>query len=85
MLFKLQSDELKVELENVLYDLVCEKLPAWKQMQCLEVISAIMAKTVIEIGVLILKEPPEIHWPNGMIMKPNPSVKGKKGKKVQKK
>ena len=84
VLFKLHSDELKVELENVLYDLVREKLPAWKQMRCLQVIAAIMAKTMLELGVLILTEPPEIHWPNAMVTKPNPSVKGKKGKKVQK-
>ena len=80
----MHADELKVELENVLYDLVHDKMPVWKQMRCLEVISALVAETMIELGVMILTDPPEIHWPNGMITKPNVPAKNCKGKKVQK-
>ena len=53
-------------------------------MRALEVISAIIAETLIEMGVLILTEPPEIHWPNGTISQMSTQVRGKKGKKVQK-
>ena len=80
----MHADELKVELENILYDLVREKMPAWKQMRCLEVISALVAETMIELGVMILTDPPEIHWPHGLITKPNLPPKSRKGKKVQK-
>ena len=44
VLFKLHADVLKTELENVLYDLVRERLPQWKQMWGLEVIAAIVAE-----------------------------------------
>ena len=53
-------------------------------MRALEVISAIIAETLIEMGVMILTEPPEIHWPNGSISQMSAPVRGKKGKKVQK-
>ena len=53
-------------------------------MQALEVISAIIAETLIELGVMILTEPPEIHWPNGLVSKLPQGGKAKKGKKVQK-
>ena len=84
VLFKLNGEELKTELQNVLYDLVREGMPQWKQMRSLQVISALVAETLIEMGVLILTEPAEIHWPNGMITKPVPLPRGKKGKKTQK-
>ena len=84
VLFKLQGEELKTKLQNVLYDLVREGMPQWKQMHSLDVISALVAETLIEMGVLILTEPAEIHWPNGMITKPIPLPRGKKGKKFKK-
>ena len=59
-------------------------MPVWKQMRCIEVIAALLAETLIEMGVMILTEPIEIHWPNGMLTKPNTQPKGKKGKKIQK-
>ena len=59
-------------------------MPQWKQMRVLEVVAAIVAETLIENGVMILSDPVEIHWPHGMISKPNPTKHNKKGKKVQK-
>ena len=54
-------------------------------MRALEVISAIVAETLIEMGVLIFPDPPEVHWPNGLISKLAMPVCGKKGgKNVQK-
>ena len=32
ILFKLHADELKVELQNLLYELAREQMPLWKQM-----------------------------------------------------
>ena len=86
VLFKLHSDDLKIELENVLYDLVRERLPQWKQMRGLEVISAIIAETLIEMGVLIFCEPPAVHWPNGLVSKLAAAAarSKKRGKNVQK-
>ena len=69
----------------MLYDLVRERLPQWKQMRGLEVVSAIVAETLIELGVLIFTEPPEIHWPNSLVTKlPADPRSKKKGKNVQK-
>ena len=85
VLFKLHADDLKTELENLLYDLVRENLPQWKQMRGLEVTAAIVAETLIEMGVLIFNEPPEIHWPNGLVTKmPAGTRSKKKGKSAQK-
>ena len=57
----------------------------WKQMRVLEVVAAIVAETMIENGVMILTEPVEIHWPHGMVSKPNPTPRSKKGKKFKNK
>ena len=85
VLFKLHADDLKTEIQNILYDLVKERLPQWKQMRALEVISAIIAETLIEMRVLIFAEPPEVHWPNGLVSKLAVPVRGKKsGKQTQK-
>ena len=54
-------------------------------MRALEVISAIIAETLIEMRVLIFVEPPEVHWPNGLVSKMAVPVRGKKsGKQTQK-
>ena len=53
-------------------------------MRALEVVSAILAETIIEMGIVILTDPPEIHWSKEMIMKPPPAPRGRKGKKVDK-
>ena len=69
----------------LLFDLVKEKLVLWKQMRCLEVTAAIVAKTLMEMGVQILLSPEEITWPTGDVTKPAclaPKKKG--GKKVAK-
>ena len=47
-------------------------------------ITAIVAETLIEMGVLIFTEPAEIHWPNGLISKLSGPTGSKKGKKAQK-
>ena len=44
----------------LLFDLVKEKLVLWKQMRCLEVTVAIVAKTLMEMGVQIMLSPEEI-------------------------
>ena len=84
VLFKLHGDELQNEIQLLLYDLVRSHVPQWKQMRVLEVVSAIVAETLIEMGVIILSEPVEIHWPNGYITKPIAPNRGKGGKKQQK-
>ena len=84
ILFKIHADELKVEVQNLLYELAREQMPLWKQMRALEVTSAIVAETLIEMGVLIISDPAEIHWPNGTISKPVAGPRGRKGKKTQK-
>ena len=54
-------------------------------MRALEVISAILAETLIEMRVLIVAEPPEVHWPNGLVSKLAVPIRGKKsGKQTQK-
>ena len=83
-MFKLHADDLKTELENLLYDLVRENLPQWKQMHGLEVTAAIVAETLIEMGVLIFNEPPKIHWPNGLVTKMPVGTRSKKKGKVRK-
>ena len=54
-------------------------------MCALEVVAAIVAETLIEIGVLIFIEPPEIHWSNNLVTKlPAGTRTKKKGKTSQK-
>ena len=84
VLFKLHGDELQNEIQLLLYDLVRDNMPQWKQMRVLEVVSAILAETLIEMSVIILDEPVEIHWPNGYVTKPLAPGRGKSGKKTQK-
>ena len=54
-------------------------------MRCLEVIAAIVAETLIEIGVLILTEPAEIYWPNGLVSKLSGQTRTKKKGKITQK
>ena len=69
----------------LLFDLVKEKLVLWKQMRCLEVTVAIVAETIMEIGVQIMLSPEEITWPTGEVTKPaGPAPKKRGGKKVAK-
>ena len=69
----------------LLFDLVKEKLVLWKQMRCLEVTAAIVAETLMEMGVQIMLSPEEITWPTGEVTKPaGPGPKKKGGKKVAK-
>ena len=75
---------LKTELQNLLYELVQDDVPQWKQMRVLEVVSAVLAETLIEIGVVILTEPPEIHWSKDVITKPAPPPRARRGKQVTK-
>ena len=76
--------ELSTEIQNLLFDMVKDKLPLWKQMRALEVVSAIIAEIIIEMGVIVLCDPPEIHWADGIVTKPPAAKRGKKGKKTQK-
>ena len=48
----------------------------------LEVIAAIVAETLIEMGVLILTEPAEIYWPNGLVSKLSGQTHTKKKGKI---
>ena len=50
----------------------------------LEVVSAVLAETLIEMGVVILTEPPEIHWAKDVITKPEPPPQARRGKQVTK-
>ena len=84
ILFKCHGLVLKTELKNILYELVQKDVPQWKQMQVLEVVSAVLAETLIEIGVVILTKPPEIHWSKEVITKLPPAPHGRKGKQVTK-
>ena len=84
VLFKLHGDELYNKIQFLLDDLVCTHVPRWKQMRILEVVSAIVPETLIEMGVIILSEPVEIHWPNGYVTKPLGPSRGKGGEKQQK-
>ena len=69
----------------LLFDLVKEKLVLWKQMRCLEVTAAIVAETLMEMGMQIMLSPEEITWPTGEVTKPaGPALKKKGGKKVAK-
>ena len=69
----------------LLFDLVKEKLVLWKQMRCVEVTAAIVAETLMEMGVQIMLSPEEITWPTGEVTKPaGPGPKKKGGKKVAK-
>ena len=57
----------------------------WKQMRSLELAAALVAETLMEMGVKIFTNPEEIHWPNGNITKPSsPASKKKTGKTKQK-
>ena len=54
-------------------------------MRCLEVTAAIVAETLMEMGVQIMLSPEEITWPTGEVTKPaGPGPKKKGGKKVAK-
>ena len=82
VLFNFHALDLKVELQNLLFELAREDLVLKKQMRCVEITAALVAETLIELGVAIVTQPEEIHWPNGTVSKtPEP---GKKNKKVVK-
>ena len=81
VLFNLHALDLKVEIQNLLYDLVKEDMVLWKQMRCVEITVALIAETLIELGVSIITQPEEIHWPNGTVSKPNQPTKKKRGAK----
>ena len=83
-MFKCYGMVLKTELQSLLYELVQDDVPQWKQMRVLKVVSAVLAKTLIEIGVVILMEPPEIHWSKDIITRLPPAPRGRKGKQVTK-
>ena len=84
ILFKCHGMVLKTELQNLLYELVQDDVPQWKQMRVLEVVSAVLAETLIEMGVVIITEPPEIHWSKDVITKPVPPPRARRGKQVTK-
>ena len=77
--------DIKDEIQNLLFDLVKEKMVLWKQMRCLELAAALVAETLIEMGVQIVTNPDEIHWPTGHVSKPSAPLRKKKGgKKTEK-
>ena len=54
-------------------------------MRSLELAAALVAETLMELGVKIFTNPEEIHWPNGNVTKPSsPASKKKTGKTKQK-
>ena len=78
--------DLKVELQNLLFELAKEDMVLWKQMRSIEITAALIAETLIELGVSIITQPEEVHWPNGSVSKaPEPGKKKRGGKKVEKK
>ena len=77
--------DLKDELQLLLFDLIKEKMPIWKQMRALEIVAAIVAETLMEMSVTILTTPEEIHWPMGCITWLGAQTTNKKGKKTTKK
>ena len=85
MLFNLHALDLKVELQNLLFELAKEDLVLWKQMRCIEITAALIAETLIELGVSIVTQPDEVYWPNGTVSTaPDPGKKKKGGKKAEK-
>ena len=78
ILFKCHGMVLKTELQNLLYELVQDDVPQWKQIRVLEVVSAVLAEMLIEMGVVIFTEPPEIHWSKDVITKPVPPPKARR-------
>ena len=69
-----------------MFELAKEDLVLWKQMRCVEITAALIAETLLELGVSIITQPEEIHWPNGTVSKaPEPGKKKKGGKKNEKK
>ena len=86
VLFNLHALDLKVELQNLLFEVAKEDLVLWKQMRCIEITAALIAETLIELGVSIVTQPDEVHWPNGVVSKaPEPAKKKKGGKKSENK
>ena len=80
VLFNLHALDIKDKLQMLLLDLIKEKLVLWKQMRCLEVTAAIVAETLMEMGVQIMMTPEEIIWPTGKVTKPAaPASMKKKG------
>ena len=68
--------DLKVELQNLLFELAKEDMVLWKQMRSIEITAALIAETLIELGVSIITQPEEVHWPNGSVSKaPEPGKK----------
>ena len=53
-------------------------------MRCVEITAALVAETLIELGVSIVTQPDEIHWPNGTVSKSPEPTKKRKGKKTEK-
>ena len=85
VLFNIHAFDLRDEIQILLAELVNEKMPLWKQMRCLEVVSAIMAETLMEMNVKIYTSPEEIHWPMGCVTRPGAQAPSKSGKKMNKK
>ena len=60
VLFNLHALDIKDQIQLLLFELVQEKMVLWKQMRCLEVTAAIVAETLMEMGVQIMTSPEEI-------------------------
>ena len=84
VLFNIHAFDLKDELQLLLFDLIKEKMPIWKQMRALEIVAAVVAETLMEMSVTILTTPEEIHWPMGCVTRPGAQKTNKKGKKLRK-
>ena len=70
----------------VLFNLHALDLLLWKQMHCKEITAALIAETLIELGISIVTPPDEVHWPNGVVSTATDTGKKKKGgKKAEKK
>ena len=81
VLFNLHALDIKDQIQMLLFELVQEKMVLWKQMQCLEVTAAIVAETLMEMGVQIMTSPEEITWPTVEVTKPATPVPRKRGGK----
>ena len=69
-MFNLHCDVIEDQIRDLLLTLNREKMPLWKQMRCLEIISAVIAENLMENGTEFYFEPEKIVWPDKTVTSP---------------
>ena len=80
VLFNIHSTDLSHELRTLMTEMNDAKVSLWKQMRVVEIVAALIADELKQVGVKITVSPDSVIWPDGTITKK--TSEGKKKKKA---